>query len=199
MSDFDSPFRRFSEAVVYAVLRSVWGVKVTGLDSVKRSGPLIVAFNHTSLVDGPLLGVTIASARRPCFLAKKELFQNPLLGWFLRAIGMIPLQRGAADHSAMRAALEVLAGGGSIGVAPEGTRVKPGETRPPKPGVGFLAAKTGARVQPARLVGTAEFPRSVPARGPFWLAAGAADRRGTRGRVVVRAGRDGRDLRLITI
>jgi 1-acyl-sn-glycerol-3-phosphate acyltransferase len=55
-----------------------------------------------------------------------------------------------------------LEGGGTIALAPEGTRVKPGETRPPKPGVGFLAAKAGAWVQPARLVGAAEFPRKFP-------------------------------------
>jgi 1-acyl-sn-glycerol-3-phosphate acyltransferase len=162
MSDFDSTFRRFSEAVVYGTLRSVWGVKVTGLERVPRSGPLIVAFNHTSLVDGPLLCVTIASARRPRFLGKQELFQIPAVGWFLRAIGMLPLQRGAADHSAMRAALEILEGSGSIGLAPEGTRVKPGETRPPKPGVGFLAAKAGAWVQPVRLIGASRFPRAFP-------------------------------------
>ncbi|HEX4046368.1 MAG TPA: lysophospholipid acyltransferase family protein [Elusimicrobiota bacterium] len=162
MSDFDSPFRRFCESVLYAVLRSVWGVKVTGLERVPRSGPLIVAFNHVSLVDGPLLCVAIASSRRPCFLGKQELFRVPGLGWFLRTVGMIPLQRGTADHAAMRAALEILEGGGTIGLAPEGTRVKPGETRAPKPGVGFLAAKTGARVQPARLVGAAEFPRRFP-------------------------------------
>lgn len=162
MSDFDSPFRRFSESVVFGTLASVWGVKVTGLDLVPRSGPLIVAFNHTSLVDGPLLCTAIAPARRPCFLGKQELFQYPALGWFLRTVGMIPLHRGAADRSALRSALERLDQGGAIALAPEGTRVKPGETRPPKLGVSFLAAKTGALVLPARLAGASEFPRAFP-------------------------------------
>jgi 1-acyl-sn-glycerol-3-phosphate acyltransferase len=162
MSDFDSPFRRFSESVVSATLRSVWGVKVTGLDLVPRSGPLIVAFNHSSLIDGPLLCVTIASARRPCFLGKQELFQYPLMGWFLRTVGMIPLHRGTADHTALRSALARLEEGGTIGVSPEGTRVKPGQVRAPKLGVSFLAAKTGAWVQPVRLVGTSDFPKRFP-------------------------------------
>jgi 1-acyl-sn-glycerol-3-phosphate acyltransferase len=162
MSDFDAPFRRFSESVVWGTLASVWGVKVTGLELVPRTGPLIVAFNHTSLIDGPLLCTAIASARRPCFLGKQELFQYPVMGWFLRTIGMIPLHRGTADHSALRSALERLAQGGSIGLAPEGTRVKPGETRPPKLGVSFLAAKTGALVLPVRLVGGSDFPRAFP-------------------------------------
>jgi 1-acyl-sn-glycerol-3-phosphate acyltransferase len=161
MSDFDSPVRRGCEALVLAAA-SLWGLKVTGLDSVPRSGPLIVAFNHSSLLDGPLVGAAISPARRPCFLGKKELFQYRTIGMFLRQAGAIPLDRGTADHAAMRSALEVLAQGGSIGLSPEGTRVKPGEKRPPKLGVSFLAAKAGARVQPVRLVGTAEFPRAFP-------------------------------------
>ena len=169
MSDFDAPLRRWGESFVSAVLGSLWGVKVTGLDAVPRSGPLIVAFNHSSLLDGPLVAAAVAPARRPCFLGKKELFSNPLLNSFLRRTGTIPLDRGTADLSAMRAALEVLEGGGSIGLSPEGTRVKPGQTRPPKLGVSFLAAKTGARVQPVRLVGAAEFPRAFPLEVRFGL------------------------------
>jgi 1-acyl-sn-glycerol-3-phosphate acyltransferase len=162
MSDFDSPVRRFTEAFVWGALGPIWGVKVTGLDSVPRSGPLIVAFNHASLLDGPLVGAAIAPARRPCFLGKKELFANPLLRWFLPRVGAIALERGTMDMGAMRAALERLASGGSIGLSPEGTRVKRGEVRPPKLGVSFLASKSGALVLPARLVGTAEFPRKFP-------------------------------------
>jgi 1-acyl-sn-glycerol-3-phosphate acyltransferase len=161
MSDFDSPLRRFSESFVSGVL-SLWGLTVTGLDLVPRSGPLIVAFNHASLLDGPMIGAAVAPARRPCFLGKKELFQYPVLGWFLNRAGAIPLERGTMDMGAMRAALELLAKGGTIGLSPEGTRVKAGETRPPKLGVSFLAAKSGALVLPARLVGTAEFPRRFP-------------------------------------
>jgi len=162
MSDFDSPLRRWSESFVSSTLGAVWGLKVTGLDFIPRSGPLIAAFNHASLLDGPLLGAAIAPARRPCFLGKKELFQYPVLGWFLTNAGSIPLDRGTGDHAAMRAALEILGRGGSIGLSPEGTRVKPGQVRAPKLGVSFLAAKTGARVVPVHLVGTAEFPRRFP-------------------------------------
>ena len=162
MSDFDSPVRRFSEAFVWGALGSIWGLKVTGLDLVPRSGPLVVAFNHASLLDGPLVGAAIAPARRPCFLGKKELFANPLMSWFLPRVGVIPLERGTMDMGAMRAALEMLVSGGSIGLSPEGTRVKRGEVRAPKLGVSFLASKSGALVLPARLLGTAEFPRKFP-------------------------------------
>src|SRR6185503_13515852 len=124
MSDYDSPLRRFSEVFVRGTLGAVWGIKVAGLDLVPRSGPLIVAFNHASLLDGPLVGAVIAPRRRICFLGKRELFDNPVLGWYLSRAGVIPLERGTMDMGAMRSALDTLARGGSIGLSPEGTRVK---------------------------------------------------------------------------
>lgn len=168
MSDFDSGTRRLAEALVRAAAWP-WRLRVSGLEHAPRTGPLIVAFNHASLLDGPLVGATLAPVRRPCFLGKKELFENPLLGAFLRRAGSVPLDRGSADHGAMRAALAVLETGGSIALSPEGTRVKKGETRAPKLGVSFLSAKSRAPVLPVRLVGTGDFPwvRRLEARyGP---------------------------------
>lgn len=178
MSDFDGSVRRLSEFLVSSSLRAGWGLKVTGLERVPRSGPLIVAFNHASLLDGPMVGATIAPARRPNFLAKKELFSYFPLGAFLRAAGVIPLDRGSADLGAMRSALEILERGGCVAMAPEGTRVKKGETRAPKTGISFLAAKTGAKVTPVRLVGNADFPRvrTVEARFGSPLSAPAEGR-----------------------
>jgi len=162
MSDFDAPLRRLSERIVQTVVSAIWGFKVEGLERVPRSGPLIVAFNHASLLDGPLAGTALAPVRRPNFLAKKELFAYPVLSSYLRQTGVIPLDRATGDHSAMRAALEVLERGGTVALSPEGTRVKPGEKRAPKLGVSFLASKSGACVLPVRLLGTANFPRSFP-------------------------------------
>ncbi len=162
MSDRKEALRVFAETVTGAVLGAVWGVRVTGLERVPRAGALIVACNHVSLLDPPLLGAAIAAARRPRFLGKKELFAVPGLGWFLRSSGVIPLDRGTADHGAMRAALATLEAGGSLAIFPEGTRARAGRTPAPKSGVAFLAARTGAPVLPAKVVGTAEFPRRFP-------------------------------------
>jgi 1-acyl-sn-glycerol-3-phosphate acyltransferase len=154
----------WTEVAVHSALSAVWGVRTAGLENIPRSGPLIVASNHVSMLDPLLLASTLAPARKVRYMGKKELFQgwNRPVGWFLLQLGSIPLDRSGADMGAMRAALDVLESDGCLGIFPEGTRVKPGEKRAPKLGVSFLAAKTGARVLPVRVTGTAEFPRAFP-------------------------------------
>ena len=162
MSDSAGILRLWAETASGAALGAIWGVKATGLGLIPATGPLIVVCNHASMVDPPLLASTLAPARKVRFMAKKELFANPAVGWFLKKMGSIPLDRSGADVGAMRGALDVLRGGGCLGIFPEGTRVKAGERRAPKLGVSFLAEKTGALVLPVRVLGTAEFPRVFP-------------------------------------
>lgn len=161
-ADANSRLRIFSEDLVRGLLSAIWGVRITGLEHVPLEGPVIIACNHVSLVDPPLMAVSIASRRRPFGMGKKELFDKPLLGWWLRNTGNIRLDRSGDATSAMKAALDVLLRGGCLAIYPEGTRVKPGETRAPKAGVSFLSARTGAPVVPVRVLGTAEFPRKFP-------------------------------------
>ncbi|MEQ1918196.1 MAG: lysophospholipid acyltransferase family protein [Elusimicrobiota bacterium] len=162
LADANTPLRIFSEDVVRGLLTSIWGVKISGLENVPLEGPLIIACNHVSLVDPPLMAVSVASRRRPFGIGKKELFEKPLLGWWLRNTGNIRLDRSGDATAAMRAALDLLGKGGCLAIYPEGTRVKPGETRVPKAGISFLAARTKAPVVPLRVLGTAEFPRKFP-------------------------------------
>ena len=162
MSDASGWLRSAGIASVGSLLQAVWGLKVSGLDRVPRTGPAIFACNHVSLLDPALVNIGLAPARRPWFLAKKELFANPVSAWFFRESGAIPLDRGSSDFGALRAALEVLGSGGSLALFPEGTRVRPGETRAPKAGVAFLSARARAPVVPLRAVGTDRFPRAFP-------------------------------------
>ena len=166
-ADAHLPVRLWSEAFMGGLLSAVWGVKATGLDLVPRSGALIVACNHVSLIDPLLLYASIAPARRPFSLAKKELFESPVGNWFFRGVGTIPLDRAGDATTPMRAALDVLEKGGCLAIYPEGTRVAPGENRRPKPGVSFLAARSRAPVLPVRLVGTDKFPRVFPLEARF--------------------------------
>ncbi len=144
-----------------------WGLRVEGLEHLPPDGPLIVASNHASIADGPILIVASERRRLLRYLTKAEAFSVPVLGWYLRATGMIPVDRSRGDVLAMRSAVEFLRKGGALGVFPEGTRSKDGRPGRPKPGVGFLARESGAAVVPARIRGSEGFTRGRPLRVTF--------------------------------
>lgn len=154
------PFvRRFSTKVFRAFLTVFWGLDVKGLELVPRTGPIILAGNHVSNMDGFVLAVAIAPARWLRFLGKAEVFRWPVIGWWVRECGSIPLERGRPDVTALRTAEAVLRRGWGLALFPEGTRQKPGRPRlKPKAGVGFLAGRAGAEVVPARLLGVGRWP-----------------------------------------
>jgi len=133
------------------------GIQVRGLENVPQEGPIILAANHISLLDPPLVGVVVYRVRFPRFLAKEELFRVPLFGRLFRHLGAIPLNRGRGDLGAIRRATQVLKDQGCMILFPEGTRSKTGKPRPPKSGVGFLARETGALVVPTRVNNTETF------------------------------------------
>lgn len=154
--------RRWPNWFLLLLARAVWGFRVSGLEHLPPRGPLIVAGNHVSLLDGPLVAMGASPLRYMRFLGKAEIFKVPLLGWYLRKAGAIPLDRKKGDVAALRAALDILGSGGCLALFPEGTRSKTGRPGRPKAGVGFLAGQTGATVVPARLINTDRFPRGRP-------------------------------------
>ncbi|MDD5655683.1 MAG: lysophospholipid acyltransferase family protein [Elusimicrobia bacterium] len=164
--------------------RRVWRLRVVGLERVPRSGAVILACNHVSNADPPILGAAVFPARSPRFLAKIELFRAPGLGWLMRRGGAIPLDRGRPDVGAMRSCLEMLRRGRLVAVFPEGTRARRGRPLPPKTGVAFLAARSGAPVVPARIVGSDRLARlgrlEVRFGAPLRFEGDAADYRACR-------------------
>ena len=155
----------------------VMRARVEGLENVPRSGRLLIACNHLSMVDPPLVAWAIARRRIGHFLGKAELFENPVSAWVLRNLHSIPLDRGRGDVGALRRAMEILEGGACLVLFPEGTRSKTGLPGRPKAGVGLLAADSGAPVVPARVFGTWGFPRG----GPLGIRFGRALRFGEEG------------------
>jgi CMP/dCMP kinase len=136
-------------------LRAIARIRVEGLQHLPREGPLIIAANHMSNVDPPLVGGWLGPAlgRRPVFLAKASLFRGPL-ALFFRALGAVPVKAGGNDVDAYRAARAVLGAGEVISIMPEGTRSLDGVLGRPKAGVSMLAARTGAAVVPVGISGT---------------------------------------------
>ncbi len=117
---------------------------------VPTSGPVLLASNHTGLIDGPLV---LGLAPRPAhFVVKQELFHG-VAGLVLNAMGQIPIDRSSADRVAISAALGVLERGGVVGVFPEGSRGA-GDVATMHAGVTFLALASGAPIVPVACLGT---------------------------------------------
>jgi glycerol-3-phosphate dehydrogenase (NAD(P)+) len=123
-----------------------------GREHIPADGPVILAANHRSFLD-PF--VIACMSRRPLYyVAKKELFANKLIAWFLNSLGAFPIDRGNGDEDAMATAREILARGDAVLIFPEGTRIRPGTLGAPRRGVGRLALESGAPVVPVAVIGT---------------------------------------------
>ncbi len=156
-----TPFYRFARGLSRIVFIVLWRFRAIGAANVPPTGPVIVACNHVSYLDPVALGVGLP--RMLTYLAKKQLFDIPLLGPIIRGCGAYPLDRDAGGVAAIRAALRVLKDGRCIGIFPEGTRNRSG-TAPEKGGAAFLAALSGAPVVPAAVAGTKDAKRFAQIR-----------------------------------
>lgn len=140
--------------------KTFYDFKVEGLENIPKSGALIIAGNHLSNADPPAIGAFAGLVRDSRFMAKKELFAIPVLGWFFRRCGYISVDRKRAigDFGALEEAIAALERGESVIMFPEGTRSKTGKPQKPKSGVGLLVYKTGAPVLPVKVQGTFGWP-----------------------------------------
>jgi 1-acyl-sn-glycerol-3-phosphate acyltransferase len=141
----------FSKVVVRAMARVIWRARVYGTQNVPAAGALIVACNHASYLDPPLLGCLCP--RRVSYMAKKELFAIPLLGPLIRGLGAYAVDRRGSAAGAIKRSLQVLERGGAVGIFPEGRRSRQGPS-PPQTGVALLATLAQAPVVPACIIGT---------------------------------------------
>ncbi len=132
------------------IIRRRYDVRVHGGANMPTHGPVIVAANHTGVIDGPLLA--IFSPRPVHALTKEEMFDGRL-GRFLRLTGQIPLDRTHTDRSAVRACLHVLEHDGAVGIFPEGNRGA-GDLIRFRNGAAYLALVSGAPIVPLMMYGT---------------------------------------------
>ena len=138
---------------VRSVVGPLTGWKIEGRERVPRKGGLILASNHISFWDPPL--IACASPRELHFLAKEELFSSPpVLGSMIRGVNAIPIRRGVADLAGLNRALEVLQKDGCLLLFPEGSRMKDGDLHPPRPGVGLLASGADVPIVPCYISGS---------------------------------------------
>ncbi|HBU70314.1 MAG TPA: 1-acyl-sn-glycerol-3-phosphate acyltransferase [Elusimicrobia bacterium] len=129
--------------------RLLWGLRVEGADNIPVSGGVLIAPNHRSAIDPPMVGSSMA---RPLhFMAKQELFEVPVLGFLIKRTNAFPVKRGARDVGAFRNAQRLLEFGEAVLVFPEGTRSKDDSFKPPLPGVGMLSCMAQAPIIPVRV------------------------------------------------
>jgi 1-acyl-sn-glycerol-3-phosphate acyltransferase len=126
-----------------------------GKERLPQSGGCVIAVNHFSWIDPPLVGA--ASPRRVSFVAKVEAHRVPGLGQLIRAFGTIAVRRGESDREAVRQMLEAAQRGDVVGLFVEGTRQKSGEPGHVQPGAAMVALQADVPVIPLAIHGTQEW------------------------------------------
>ena len=123
-------------------------------ERVPPTGPVILAANHTSFLDPPMVGTAVT--RTINYLARESLFRFPLFGAYLRALNTVPVDRDGQGAKGLKMILDRLFKGGGIILFPEGTRSIDGRLQKARSGIGLTVIKSDAPVVPVRVFGSYE-------------------------------------------
>lgn len=147
-----TPAYRRLRAIITFLARLIAHVEIEGAEHIPASGPFLLVTNHLSRLDPPIL--MMAMPHQIYVLAASEYRRVPILKQLMEAAGAIWVRRGELDLAALRAALEVLARGDVLGLAPEGTRSRVRALQRAKPGAAYVALRSGVPILPVALYGT---------------------------------------------
>ena len=172
------PFRfRLSRPVLKAVFRLIFRilgrVKVTGKENVPYGKPYVVAMNHISIYDPPLIAAFWPEVLE--IIGASDVFYKPGQGQLLKLYGVIPVHRGEYDRALLQWIVSIIKAGHPLLIAPEGGRSHVPAMRRAFPGIAYIVEETGVPVVPVGLVGTTE---------DFWQRV----KRGERPRLEMRIG-----------
>lgn len=127
--------------------------QVVGVENLPTEGPFLIAGNHASHLDPPVIGCHVP--RQIAFFARKTLWKGGVLSWWMDQAGAIPVDRdGGSDVTAIKRVLRALKGGSPLILFPEGTRSPDGTLQAPKSGVGMIAVKARVPVVPVHIIGS---------------------------------------------
>jgi 1-acyl-sn-glycerol-3-phosphate acyltransferase len=147
-----------SYRIGWSLFRVLYGTyfrwHIRGRENVPLTGPVILASNHASFLDPPLVGSSLS--RDINYLARESLFRFPGVGCVLRSWNSVPVDRDGGGARGLRAILDRLLAGGGIILFPEGTRTPDGNLQPARSGIGLTVIKSTAPVVPVRVFGTFE-------------------------------------------
>jgi 1-acyl-sn-glycerol-3-phosphate acyltransferase len=140
----------------------IWNrLRIRGVENIPDSGGVLVASNHASYLDPPVVGVGYRG--RPIhFMARDTLWNSRFGSWWMEKVGCIPVSRGTGDVKALKLTIKALKEGKAVSMFPEGTRTEDGELQEAKGGIGFIIEKSGCMVVPAYIDGTFKaYPKGV--------------------------------------
>lgn len=135
----------------YLFYRIYGRARAIGVQNVPKSGGVIVASNHLSYLDPPLIGCFIP--RVSSYMARHDLWSNKALGWFITRTNAFPVHRETADRGAIKEAVARLKRGDVLVLFPEGTRSPDGNLQKAEAGVALIVSMSGAPVVPTALIG----------------------------------------------
>ena len=136
-----------------AAFRSLFGLRVEGVEHLVTEGPVLVAANHQSFLDPPLIGAIYRDEM--WFLARKTLFTR-FTRWLYTKWNAIPVDQDRPDMASLKTIIRKLRDGQRVCVFPEGERTHNGELGEAEPGLGLIAVKAGVVIQPVRISGARE-------------------------------------------
>jgi 1-acyl-sn-glycerol-3-phosphate acyltransferase len=149
-----TPFYGFFHYLAACIYGMWFRGEVAGTENFPVDGPFLIASNHASHLDPPLVGSQVSRQMR--FFARRTLWNNPALGWWMNRVETIPVERDSGDIGAIKRVLQALKENRAIVLFPEGTRSLDGQLQKAKAGVGLMACKTGVPVVPCRVYGSFE-------------------------------------------
>ena len=145
-------FYKILKVIFRFTFNLLFSPKVIGAENVPKEGAMIMAANHMSNWDPPILGTYLP--RTVGYMAKEELFKPAIAGAIIKSLNAFPVKRGASDRGAIKMALNILKKGLCLGIFPEGTRSRDGKLHKAQAGVSLIAAMIKAPVVPTALIGT---------------------------------------------
>ena len=155
--------------------RIYWRWTVDGLEHLPPKGTgMVLASNHMNWIDIIVLGASLPLSHRPHWVAKSELYKNPIAAWWLRSMGAIPIRRGHRDLAALNEAEQALRDGAILIIFPEGHRSTTGGLIEGRGGAVRLAANSGAVITPTAVWDTEKGFGGLMRRNPIQVRFGPA-------------------------
>jgi 1-acyl-sn-glycerol-3-phosphate acyltransferase len=143
----------FHWLIAGSAFRALFGMRIIGRENLITEGPVLIASNHQSFLDPPLIGNLYNTEM--VFLARKTLFVG-YFKWLYPRLNAIPVDQDRPDMTSLKTIIRKLKEGNRVLVFPEGARTIDGQIGEAAPGIGLIAVKSGAVIQPVRITGARE-------------------------------------------